>query len=68
MHGDISVIKDACCRVVKSIATTTDEHPHPPKVIFVSDKKGTDVAHNPSKTEIGRPRRVGATLCESLGV
>ncbi len=31
---------------VKSIATTEKEHPHPPKVIF-DTQRGKEVAHNP---------------------
>jgi uncharacterized protein YwbE len=37
--------------VVKSIATTVAEHPHPPKVIFDTEKDGKEVAHNPSTLE-----------------
>lgn len=33
--------------VVEGIAHSTDEHPHPPKVIFTT-QRGKDVAHNPS--------------------
>jgi hypothetical protein len=36
-----------CEGVVERIATTTDEHPHPPKVIF-TNQRGKEVAHNPS--------------------
>ena len=33
---------------VTKLARTTDEHPHPPKVLFVDKKTGKEVAHNPS--------------------
>lgn len=36
--------------MVERIATTTDEHPHPPKVIF-TNQRGKEVAHNPSTLE-----------------
>ncbi|BDA42845.1 hypothetical protein COCOBI_03-7380 [Coccomyxa sp. Obi] len=36
--------------VVERIATTDDEHPHPPKVIF-HNQRGKEVAHNPSTLE-----------------
>lgn len=31
---------------VKEIATTEDQHPHPPKVVF-DTQRGKEVAHNP---------------------
>lgn len=31
---------------VKEIAVTEDQHPHPPKVIF-DTQRGKEVAHNP---------------------
>ena len=31
---------------VKNVATTENEHPHPPKVIF-DTQRGKEVAHNP---------------------
>lgn len=41
---------------VKEIATTKEEHPHPPKVIFDRERPGQEpkeVAHNPSTLEKG---------------
>lgn len=41
---------------VKSIATSEEEHPHPPKVIFERQREGQapkEVAHNPSTLEKG---------------
>lgn len=39
---------------VKEIATTKEQHPHPPKVIFDRERQGQapkEVAHNPSTLE-----------------
>ena len=39
---------------VKQVATSTKEHPHPPKVIFERERPGQpskEVAHNPSTLE-----------------
>ena len=39
---------------VKEVATTEEQHPHPPKVIFDRERPGQepkDVAHNPSTLE-----------------
>ena len=33
---------------VTKIALTTDEHPHPPKVIFYDETKQREFGHNPS--------------------
>lgn len=35
---------------MERIASTEEEHPHPPKVIF-HNQRGKEVAHNPSTLE-----------------
>jgi hypothetical protein len=42
--------------MVKEIAHTKEEHPHPPKVIFDRERPGKpakEVAHNPSTLTVG---------------
>ncbi len=49
-------------REVKEIATTKEQHPHPPKVIFDRERPGQapkEVAHNPSTLENGGLRCAG---------
>lgn len=36
---------------VKEVATSTQEHPHPPKVIFERERPEQLLAHNPSTLE-----------------
>ena len=48
--------------VVKEVATSTEQTPHPPKVIFDRERPGQapkEVAHNPSTLEKGALRSWG---------